>query len=394
MATDNDVLDFLKSLFTDSETVKALTANPGQTFEDCRVSDATPNQLNQALATLATSPGALPPALQGRLEAAISSGGGGGLFADVGYRGAVPTVLASASPLVAGYAQTAAALTAVTAPPSIVQQVSNVTNNIDESSHYTDASVAQHLVNIGGTLTNNLATGAGAAAVANSDGATVGTGSGPVLGQDSQANNAIFAGNAPIEHSTLVAGNNDGSISGQDQVLGSHNITDAGVTGSNVDSFGTSATGASQGGLVGGDGNLNVDSPGAANASGLGQAAGGGEGGGEGGVNLGGGNLVQEGQTNVNAPNSLGVQASGGGDNAQNAQNQEGFGTGGDGGGQLQTAQLTPEGGGDGPVYFDQSAPPDPGLGAPDPGIAPDQPQPDPGYSDQPAGTEHTDPLG
>jgi hypothetical protein len=232
--------------------------------------------------------------------------------------------------------------------------------------------------------------------VANSDGATVGTGSGPVLGQDSQANNAIFAGNAPIEHSTLVAGNNDGSISGQDQVLGSHNITDAGVTGSNVDSFGTSATGASQGGLVGGDGNMNVDSPGAANASGLGQAAGGGEGGGEGGVNLGGGNLVQEGQTNVNAPNSLGVQASGSGDNAQNAQNQEAFGggAGGDPGLQVQTAQLTPDGGGDGPVYFDQSAPPDPGLGAPDPGIAPDQPPADPGYSDQPAGSEHTDPLG
>jgi hypothetical protein len=60
----------------------------------------------------------------------------------------------------------------------------------------------------------------------------------------------------------------------------------------------------------------------------------------------------------------------------------------------VQTAQLTPDGGGDGPVYFDQSAPPDPGLGAPDPGIAPDQPPADPGYSDQPAGSEHTDPLG
>src|SRR5213078_4404136 len=98
MATEHDVLDFLRSLFTDSETVKALTANPAQTFQECRVADATPNQLNSALMMLATSPGALPPALQGRLEAAISSEGGGGMFADVGYRGAVPTVLATASP--------------------------------------------------------------------------------------------------------------------------------------------------------------------------------------------------------------------------------------------------------------------------------------------------------
>jgi hypothetical protein len=392
MATDQDVLDFLRSLFTDSATVKALATNPAQTFQDCRVADATPNQMNSMLATLATSPGALPPALQGRLEAAISSGGGG-LFADVGYRGAVPTVLASATPLVAGYAQTAAALTAVTSPPSIVQQVSNVTN-VDESTHITDDSVNQHILNIGGTLTNNIASGAGAVAIGgDADGATIGTGSGPVIGQDSDVDHTIFAGDAPITHSTLVAGDNEGSISGQDDIHGSRNITDAGLTGTNVDSIGTTAEGASQGSALGGDGsNLNVDSPGAANASGLGQAAGGGEGGGQGGVNLGGDNLVQQGQTNVNAPNSLGVQASGGGDNAQNAQNQEGFGTGGDPGLQVQTAQLTPDGGGDGPVYFDQSAPPDPGLGAPDPGIS--QPPADPGYSDQPAGTEHTDPLG
>ena len=37
------------------------------------------------------------------------------LFADVGYRGSAPAVLASVTPMVAGYAQTAAALTAVTA---------------------------------------------------------------------------------------------------------------------------------------------------------------------------------------------------------------------------------------------------------------------------------------
>jgi hypothetical protein len=393
MADETDVIAFLQSLFTDSETVKALTDDPGAVFADRGVADATAQQLNQGLATLATSPGALPPALQGRLEAAISSSPGG-LFSDVGYRGSAPAVFASVSPVVAGYAQTAAALTAVTYPPSITQQVTNVTN-VDESTHITDESIHQRLVNIGGELNNTIASGAGAVAAGPDARVTAATGSGTAIGEGADVDRTIFAGNAPITHGTLIAGDNSGQISGQDEIHGSNNVTDAGLTGSSVGSIGTTNDGASQGAIKADGGSpVNVDSPGAAAASGGSQAAtGGGAPGAEGGSIERGGDNLQVGGTNVNATDATGVQATGAGDPTQLAQNQQGFGTGvGDVGQpsvQLQSGELD-TGGGDGPIYADASAPQDPGLGATDSGISP-EPM-DQGYSDQSAGSEFTDP--
>jgi hypothetical protein len=343
----------------------------------------------------------LPPSLQARLEAAISSPGG--MFSSAGYQGSAPAMLAQVSPVLAGYAQTAAALTAATIAPSITQ-VSNVTNNIDASTRYTDASLHQQLTNIGGTLTNEITSASGDGAVAAGPDAhvTAATGAGSAaIGENATVEGGVFTG--PINDATVIGRDaNDANISGHDKIVGSGNMTDADGTGANVGgtNVGSTSEVANKDGILSGGGSVNAGSPGAAAASGGSQAAtGGGAPGAEGGSVDGGGNTLQVGGTNVAAVGSEGVNTAGGGDANQINQEQPqiGFGTGaggepgaGVGTEGTQIASIAPEGGG--PVYFDQTSS-DPGAQAPyeDGGMS--QPV-DTGVSDQPAGTEHTDPLG
>jgi hypothetical protein len=394
MATDQDILDFLRSLFTDSGTANQLATDPARAFADHGVADATPDQLNQCVSALATTPGALPPSVQARLEAAIGSPGG--TFSAAGYQGNAPMVLAQASPVVAGYSQTMATILAASEPPSITQQLTNVTN-VDNSTRITDNSLHQQLINLGGTLTNTVATGGGVAAGPDAHVNVAGDGS-IVAGDGATVDNALLA-NAPITHSTLTAGDLNGSVSGQDTVLGSGNMTDADGTGANVGGVNVGSTSevANKDGILAHDSPVNAGSPGAAAASGGSQAATGGGAPGAGGGSVdGGGDTLQVGGQNVAGSEGVNLAGPGGDANQINqgqTANAFGSGAGGEGGPVAgnegtQLASITPDGGG--PIYVDQSEPSG-GYQPDDPGMS--QP-PDPTVSDQPAGMEHTDPLG
>ncbi len=278
MATDSDILEFLKSIFTDGDTRAEFAENPVGTFQSYGMGDVDAARINACATVLANTPGALPPATAGAILANSGnfSGNVGGTYGsggNVGQIGGVSgggSIFAGAPPALVGAIQETAALTAASV---YAPQITNITNydndptynNINNIAYGGDVNSA---VASGGSVAGNTgggdlvgATGRGVAGISE-------PGGGDITGATGD-HAAAVSGEGGVE--TLNTGANTG-------VIGDHNVGSA--TGA-----GAVASGAAEGSTstVGSPGAVSLGSAEGSATSLGGHAAGGGyaEGGGD-----------------------------------------------------------------------------------------------------------------